>query len=215
VSDITVLVVDDQRLFAESIARVLDEAVGIGSVGIAATAAEAREAAARTEPDVVLMDFRLPDGNGIDAASAILDARPATKVIMLTAAEDESIFLRAIEAGCAGFLTKDQAIDELEDAVRTVHAGDPLIRHDTLARVLRNARATSTNGHTRPLTDRELQVLEFMASALTPRQIARRLHLSEKTVRNYVQGILVKLGCHSKLEAVLVATRRGIIPPVS
>ena len=214
-SDIAVLVVDDQLLFAQSIARILDDAAGIRSVGVAATAAEAREAAARTEPDVVLMDFRLPDGNGIDAASDILDARPATKVIMLTAAEDESIFLRAIEAGCAGFLNKDRAIDELEDAVRTVYAGDPLIRHDTLARMLRHARATSTNGHTRSLTERELQVLELMASALTPRQIARRLHLSEKTVRNYVQGILVKLDCHSKLEAVLVATRRGIIPPVS
>ena len=208
---IDVLVVDDQKLFADLVARVLGDAGDINVVAIAGSVAEACAAAREYPADVVLMDFRLPDGNGTDAVRQILAESPETKVIMVTASEDEAVFLSAMEAGCAGFLTKSLALDDLEESVRAIAGGDALIAASMLTRVLstvtRDGRGTS-----RPdLSPRELEILQLTAQALTNAQIAANLHLSVKTVRNHLQNILWKLESHSKLEAVTVATRRGLV----
>ena len=208
---IGVLVVDDQRLFADLVARVLNDAEGIDVVGVAGSVAEACEAARRHTPDVALMDFRLPDGNGTDAVRQILSEFPETKVVMVTASEDEAVFLSAIEAGCAGFVTKSRALDDLEDAVRAVAEGESLIDASMLFRVLASVRSDRRNSGRSDLSPREFEILQLTARALTNPQIAEQLHLSVKTVRNHLQNILWKLESHSKLEAVTVATRRGLI----
>ena len=130
---------------------------------------------------------------------------------MVTASEDEAVFLSAIEAGCAGFLTKSRALDDLEDAVRAVAEGESLIGASMLARVLASVRSDGRVSSRPELSPREFEILQLTARALTNPQIAETLHLSVKTVRNHLQNILWKLGSHSKLEAVTVATRRGLI----
>jgi len=208
---IDVLIVDDQKLFADLLARVLDDADDIRVVAIAGTVADGCAAAREYPADVVLMDFRLPDGNGTDAVRQILAESPETKVIMVTASEDESVFLSAMEAGCAGFLKKSSALDDLENSVRAAAGGEALIPASTLTRVLATI-ATDGRGTVRPdLSPRELEILQLTAQALTNAQIAENLHLSVKTVRNHLQNILWKLESHSKLEAVTVATRRGLV----
>jgi len=209
--EIRVLIVDDQRLFADLLKRVLDDAEGITVVGVAETAVMGYAMARRQSPDVVLMDYQLPDGNGAQATANLLGVKPDTKVVMVTASDDESVFLAAIEAGCAGVITKSSALDDLEEAVRTVASGEALISADMLARVLaRVGRERGRRGNA-DLSPREVEILELTARALTNPQIAEELHLSVKTVRNHMQNILWKLDSHSKLEAVAVASRRGLV----
>jgi DNA-binding NarL/FixJ family response regulator len=180
-------------------------------LGVAGTVAEAVELARQRPADVVLMDFKLPDGNGSDAVRQILSESPETKVVMVTASEDEHVLLSAIEAGCAGFLTKSNALDDLEEAVRSVAADEAFIGPWALTRVLATAKKLGRNGARPDLSPREREILELTARAMTNPQIAAELHLSVKTVRNHLQNILWKLESHSKLEAVTVATKRGLI----
>ena len=207
---IDVLIADDQVLLAQLLERVLGDAEGVRVVAVVGTAADACATARKLNPEVVLMDFRFPDGNGVQAATEILREVPDTKVVMLTAVEDDSIFLAAIQAGCSGFLTKHRALEDVEDAVRAVAGGEVLIAPDVLARVLRRVERDGADG-TAELTPRELEVLALSAEGLTNPEIARRLVLSVKTVGNHVQNILAKLDSHSKLEAVTVAARRGLL----
>jgi DNA-binding NarL/FixJ family response regulator len=208
---IRVLIVDDQRLFADLLKRVLDDAEGIDVVGVAETAVKGYAMARELAPDVVLMDYQLPDGNGVQAAANVLSVRPETNVVMVTASDDESVYLAAIEAGCSGFITKSTALDELEEAVRSVAAGEALISARMLARVLAQAKPPRTQQAKVDLSPREVEILALTARALTNPQIAEELHLSVKTVRNHMQNILWKLDSHSKLEAVAVASRRGLV----
>jgi len=208
---IRVLIVDDQRLFADLLKRVLDDAEGIEVVGVADTAVRGYALARRHSPDVVLMDYQLPDGNGAQATANVLGVKPETKVVMVTASDDESVFLTAIEAGCAGFLSKSSALDDLENAVRAVAAGEALISATMLSRVLGSVRRDRGGRANADLSPREVEILELTARALTNPQIAEELHLSVKTVRNHMQNILWKLDSHSKLEAVAVASRRGLV----
>jgi DNA-binding NarL/FixJ family response regulator len=209
---VRVLIVDDQRLFADLLKHVLDDADGIEVVGVAETAVKGYAMARERAPDVVLMDYHLPDGNGAQATANVLGVRPDTKVVMVTASDDESAFLAAIEAGCSGFIKKTSALEELEAAVRAVAAGEALISPEMLARVLAQAQRQRRSRQAKiDLSPREIEILELTAQALTNPQIAERLHLSVKTVRNHVQNILWKLGSHSKLEAVTVASRRGLV----
>jgi DNA-binding NarL/FixJ family response regulator len=209
--DIRVLIVDDQRLFADLLKQVLEDADGIRVVGVAETAAQGCAMAREHDPDVVLMDYKLPDGNGAKATADVLAVKPDTKVVMVTASEDESVFLAAMEAGCSGFIRKSSALEDLEDAVRSTAAGEALISPAMLARVLSRVRQQRGRHAKSDLSQRESEILALTAKALTNPQIAEQLHLSVKTVRNHVQNILWKLDSHSKLEAVAVASRRGLV----
>jgi len=205
-----VLLVDDHEMFAQGLARLLEVEDDITVVGTASGAHDAREAVLREPPDIVLMDYRLADGDGAEATAMIKAESPMTKVVMLTAVSDDAVLLAAIEAGCSGFVSKTNAVEEVVAAVRAAHAGEALISPAMLARLLPKLRRSSEPSGAE-LTSRELEVLTLLAEGLANQAIAEKLTVSVHTVRNHVQNILTKLKAHSKLEAVAIAVRRGLI----
>jgi DNA-binding NarL/FixJ family response regulator len=207
---IRVLIVDDHAMFAESLARLLGDEEGIEVVGVAANSAHGLELVDRLSPTVVLLDYRMPDLDGVETAAAIKAMDPSSMVVMLTGAEDDRVLLGAIDAGCSGFLTKDRAASEVARAVRAAASGEALISPAQLARLLPRLSSKRTEVGT-DLTRRELELLTHLARGSSNKTIASELHLSLNTVRNYVQSVLTKLGAHSKLEAVSTAVREGII----
>jgi DNA-binding NarL/FixJ family response regulator len=155
------------------------------------------------------MDHDLPDGNGIDGARTVLAALPEAKVLILTGStRGVTLLPRALDAGCCGYITKDRGLDDLVTAVRSAHAGDMVVPHDLMARVIA---AQRPGGRGEQVTDREMDVLRLMATGRTSSDIAAELHLSTNTVRHHVQAVLQKLAAHSKLEAVAIALRSGLI----
>jgi len=207
---IRVLLVDDHEIFAESISRVLASTSGMRVVGWASTVAESTKLARAYDPDVVLMDFELPDGSGIEATEQIKLLRPLAKVVMLTGRTDQHSLARAIAAGCAGFVTKIESTDILIETIRAAYAGDETTGVIDLRPALGQLRPTS-RGLGATLAPRETEVLALMADGLVNKEIAQRLNLSLNTVRNHVQSVLTKLNVHSKLEAVATGVREGIV----
>ena len=207
---IRVLIVDDHRVFVESLARLLADESDIVVVGTASGVTEALRVSSALDPDVFLVDYVLPDGDGVHLATELRHRHPTAMVVMLTSMADDRVLLAAIDAGCAGFLTKDRAASEVVDAVRTVAAGEALVSPDLLARLLPRL-SQKRQSRRFDLTDRESQLLGLMAEGGANKAIAKELNLSVNTVRNYVQSVLSKLGAHSKLEAVAIAVREGLV----
>jgi DNA-binding NarL/FixJ family response regulator len=208
---IRVVILDDHQMFSESVARLLGAEHDVEVVAVAATMSTALTAVAAEAPDVAVVDYLLPDGDGVEAARQILAASPSTRVLMLTGLADEDVLAAAIEAGCAGFVTKDRALQELLVAVRLVHAGDAYVPPRLLAALLPRF-GRERRGLGSDLSSREREILGLVAQGLGNKAIAAELVLSVHTVRNHVQNVLTKLQAHSKLEAVAVATREGVLP---
>jgi DNA-binding NarL/FixJ family response regulator len=206
---IRVLIVEDHRMFSQALRMALDETDDIAVTAAVGTTQEGVEAARTTRPDVVLMDYRLPDGDGVDAARKIKSDRPETKVVILTAVSDDSVLSEAIQAGCSGYLTKGHTLDELILAVRAAYNGEALISPAMLSRLLDRLSDRSRPGS--DLTARETEVLRLLAEGLSNQAIAKQLDIRLATVRNHVQSVIEKLHAHSKLEAVAVAVRLGLI----
>lgn len=207
---IDVVIVDDHTMFAQSLARLMDLEPGLRVVGVGSHGADAGRLVDQHRPRVLLLDFDMPDETGVEIARRVRVAHPDTMVVMVTGSSDDTTLLAAIEAGCSGFLTKDRAAADVATAVRAAAAGEALISPAQLARLLPRL----TRGHRDSkdvVSERELQVLEMMATGSSNREIAAELFLSVNTVRNHVQSILTKLDAHSKLEAVAIAVRRGLI----
>jgi DNA-binding NarL/FixJ family response regulator len=207
---IRIMVVDDHQLLTQSLLIVLEEEADFEVVATASTVAEALTMARRHRPDVVLMDYRLPDGHGTDAARLLREENPDVKVVMLTGFPDDAILVAAIEAGCSGYITKESAVAEAISAVRAAHAGEALISPSMLVRLLPKLRR-DYRGVGATLTERELEVLNLLAQGQQNQAVADQLYLSVNTVRKHVQSILSKLNAHSKLEAVAIAVREGMI----
>jgi DNA-binding NarL/FixJ family response regulator len=207
---ISVLIVDDHRMFAESLARLLAAEDDIEVTGVATSAVAAFALVAQRPPQVVIVDYQLPDQDGLQIVTELKRSSPDLIVLMLSGVIDESVLLSAIEAGCIGFLTKDRAAAEVAAAVRAAAAGESLISPVLLARLLARLNH-SADGVGADLTDRERQILGLLAAGQSNAVIAAELFLSVNTVRNYVQAVLTKLNVHSKLEAVATAVREGII----
>lgn len=208
------LIVDDHDMFADSLRLALSAQPDFQVVGTAGTLVQAKNMVATTTPDVVLLDHHLPDGLGVDAIADLRAIRPESYIVVLTAAADDSMLVAATEAGCAGFILKTSPLDELVSAVRTAAAGEIMVSSDLLSRLLHRLH----HQYDKPaddLTSREREILQLIAEGLTNGAIATRLFISVNTVRNHVQSILIKLGAHSKLEALSVAIRDGIIDPPS
>jgi DNA-binding NarL/FixJ family response regulator len=205
-----VLIVDDHRMFAESLSRLLSDEDRISVLGVATTGEEALEITQREQPDVVLMDYQLPDRDGVAVTEEIKRRHPGVMVVMLTGLGDDRLLLAAIEAGCSGFLTKDRAAAEVAEAVRSAAAGEALISPTLLARLLPKLNRTHRSIGA-DLTEREREILALLARGWSNKQIAADLYLSLNTIRNHIQSVLKKLDSHSKLEAVSTAVREGII----
>ncbi|MFD0206829.1 MULTISPECIES: response regulator [Saccharothrix] len=204
-SDVRVVVVDDQQLIRESIAALLDLQPGITVVGTAGDGRDAVALVAETDPDVVLMDVRMPVVDGIEALGLLRGGR--ARVVMLTTFDDEEYVVRALKAGASGYLLKDRPAVELASAVRLAHSG--VVQFDPAAA----ARLASALGTPRPdgLTEREVDVLRLLAGGRTNREIAGRLHVSEGTVKNHVSRILGRLGLRDRTQAAVYARDRGLI----
>lgn len=195
---------------AESLRLLLGSAPDIEVIGITGTAAAGVAETVRLRPDVVLMDYQLPDGDGVIAAKQIVAGLHAAVVMLTASGDDDELALRALEAGCAGFVSKGDGVKALIAAIRAPHAGEMLINPSMLARLL-----PRVGGPAKPisagLTSRELEVLGLMALGCADREIAERLFISAHTARKHVQNTVRKLGAHSKLEAVMIAVRGHII----
>ncbi len=209
---ITVVLVDDHQMFVESLASLLFRVPGISVVAAATNGAEARAAVRARRPDVVLMDYELPDGRGTDLAAEIVAENASTRVVMLTATDDGNVVAAAIAAGCSGYVTKDRAADDVVTAVRLAHAGELVMPPPaSLSHLRSQVGSDGSGGEEARISKRELEVLQLMAEGLTTAAMAARLFVSSHTVRNHVQHILAKLGAHSKLEAVSIAVRSGLL----
>ncbi len=205
-----ILLVEDHQMVAQGIVELVGAEPDLDVVAVEATVAGATDAAARLRPDVVLMDYRLPDGDGVEATRRIREVAPASAVVMVTSVASENVLLGAIDAGCAAFVLKDSPMQDVIDAARAAGRGEAVIAPSLLARLLPRLRRTAAAPPT-TLTEREQQVLELLVEGLSSQAIADRLFLSMNTVRNHVQNILVKLGAHSRLEAVATAVKTGLV----
>lgn len=203
---IRLLLVDDHEMVAEGLGRVLELEDDIDVIATANSAGESIAAATEHLPDVILMDYRLPDGDGISAAARIKIEHPDTKIVLLTGSDDPDALRRAVDAGCLGYLEKTRSVDDLVAAVRIAATGHVVISVDDLTKI-----STGTRRDVARLTKREREILFLIAEGLSNKSIAERLVLSVHTVRTHVQTILAKLGAHSKLEALAIAKRRNLL----
>jgi DNA-binding NarL/FixJ family response regulator len=205
---VRVLVVDDQRLVRDGIASVLALQEGIDVVGAASDGAGALAEVARLLPDVVLMDVRMPGTDGVTATAELRVAHPEIRVLMLTTFDDAEYVLAAVRTGACGYLLKDTPAGDLARAVRLAAAG--IDQYDPAAvRRLAAALPGEPPAATPPLSAREVDVLRLLATGASNREIARRLYLSEGTVKNHVSSILTRLGLRDRTQAALHAQEQG------
>ncbi|WP_341924316.1 response regulator transcription factor [Nocardioides psychrotolerans] len=208
-----VLVVDDHEVLATSLAHVLDAEPDLVTVGVAGSLERARALIPTCAPGVILLDHRLPDGDGADAIGELLALRPSAQVVMLTASAADHVLVKALEAGASGFVSKTRSLAELTSAVRAAAAGEAVISPELLARLLPRLHR-SGRPRANDLTEREREVLGLLSGGLSNAAIAAELTVSVHTVRNHIANLSAKLGAHSKLEALSIAVRDGLLPGV-
>jgi DNA-binding NarL/FixJ family response regulator len=205
----TVLVVDDHVVFAQLVERALSHEPDLTCVGVASSLAEARRLCAVHRPDVVIMDVRLQDGDGIEGAAELVAAYPDLRVVVLSAFIDARLMQRAARAGATALQAKDGELEDLLDAIRYAEPGS-LAVHPRLLHQLVNSDPPSTTP-TPTLTQREHEVLRMLAAGHDLGVISRELSISINTCRGHVKSLLAKLGAHSQLQAVVIAMRAGLI----
>jgi DNA-binding NarL/FixJ family response regulator len=205
--------VDDHDLFRRGLRELLEEQ-GIRVIGEAATAEDGVALATRARPDVVVMDLNLPRRSGIEATRDLVAAVPATRVLVLTVAADERSVLDALIAGASGYLLKNATIEEIAAGVQATARGEafvsPRIAHHVLARLRGQAGPGDAAAGEETLSERELEILCLVAEGCDNDQIAERLFLSPRTVKNHVSSILAKLDVDNRVQAAVYAVRKGI-----
>jgi DNA-binding NarL/FixJ family response regulator len=223
VQRIRVLLVDDQRLMREGLRTLLELHADMHVVGEAADGVEAElfikaRAAADLQPQVVLMDLRMPRLDGVGATARIKRQWPTIQVLVLTTFDDDDLVFRSIDAGASGYLLKDVGSDALADAVRSASRGDAPLQPSVARKILSRLRtpaplaeaAPATLPLTESLSDRELAVLRLLGRGAANREIAEALALTEGTVKNYISAILAKTGMHDRTQAALYAVRHNL-----
>lgn len=206
---IRVAIVEDHAMVAEGLAAALTADPGLIVVGTAGTVRDGVTMVAELKPDVVLMDLLLPDGDGAAATQSIRDVAPRTCVVLITSASGDDIIGRAIEAGCSGLLSKTEPVATVRSAIHRAGAGEAVFAAEDLLGLV--GRLSSSSAISASLTEREREVLELLAAGTTTQMIANTLVLSLHTVRNHVRNVMMKLGAHSRLEAVAIALREGLV----
>jgi len=203
------LIVEDHPMVAEGLARVLDAEDGVEVVATAATAADGISRARTSRPDVAVVDQCLPDGYGTELALQLRAELPDTAVVIMSALDEEAVVTDAVDAGCAGLVSKNRGAPDLIRAVRAAAAGEAFLSADALRALTMRKEAPAQPGS--DLTSREIEVLQCLADGLSNHDIARRLYLSPNTVGNHLQRAMAKLGAHSKLQALVIGVRLGVV----
>jgi two-component system, NarL family, response regulator DevR len=205
---IRIYLVDDHEVVRRGLKDLLEAEDDIDVVGDAGTAGMALAGIAATQPDVAVLDVRLPDGNGVEVCREVRTRDPGIACLMLTSFGDDEALFDAIMAGAAGYLLKDVKGQDLVDAVRRVAAGDSLLDPTLTGKVLeRLRRGDEEDPRLASLSDQERRILGHIAEGMTNRQIAEQMHLAEKTVKNYVSNLLAKLGMQRRTEAAVFYTQ--------
>ena len=204
-----ILIIEDHQVVAEGLAALIGDQKDMTVVGHTGSVAESVARAAELKPDVVLIDFRLTDGNGADAAAGIRQVRADTKVIFLTREDSDAARFAALEAGASAFIHKSRAAQDVVDAIRTVADGGSLFTPRTIAQLLNSRR--EVEAQLERLTPREKEVLRMMADGTSSREIASKLGISYTTVRTHIRSLGSKLGVHSKLEAIVKGRELALV----
>jgi len=224
-ASIRVLIADDQRVVRDGLSMLVALIDGVQVVGAASDGGEALMLAEECHPDVVLMDLRMPGVDGITATAQLRQRVPAARVLVLTTYADDATILPALRAGALGYLTKDASAEQIEAAIRAVHAGqthlDPAVQEHLVAAVTSRAPEASEAPEDRVhpqqlpagLTTREAEVLTLLASGLTNTEIAQRLFVSNATVKTHINRIFAKTGVRGRAEAVRYAYQTGLASP--
>lgn len=207
-----VLIADDQTLFRSGLARLLDVDDRVSVVGEAVDGADAVRLALSLKPDVVLMDIKMPNLDGIEATRRIISENPKIKVLMLTTFEADNHVIQALKAGASGYVLKDSQAGAIVSSVLAVVAGERVMASAVANRVLEMLTgATTPKEFYDGLTAREVEILKMLATGMANKQIAYKLGISEKTVRNHVSNMYEKLGIYDRAQAVLYAVRKGLV----
>src|SRR6478672_4413371 len=205
---IRVFLLDDHEIVRRGVRELLESNDDIEVVGEAATAADGLARIPSAQPDVAVLDMRLPDGNGVEVCREIRSREPQVQCLILTSYSDDEALFDSIMAGAAGYLLKQIKGTDLVDAVRRVAAGQSLLDPEVTNRVLERLRkGPEEDERISRLTDQERKILDLIAQGLTNRQIAERMFLAEKTVKNYVSNVLAKLGMNRRTQAAAYAVR--------
>lgn len=212
---IRVLLCDDQEVVLEGLRTILKASPGVEVVGLAHNGAEALEMAGQLKPDVVLMDLKMPVMNGIQATQRIRAQHPQVRVLVLTTYDDDEWLFDAVRSGAAGYLLKDTPREKLVAALEGTAAGqtyvDPNVAGKLFSQVAQSAPPAPDRALLQALSERELEVLRWLARGLNNVDIAQRLYLSEGTVKNHVSAIFTKLGVADRMQAALLALRAGLV----
>ena len=211
-ASVRVLIADDQTLFRVGLARLLEEDERVKIVGQAGDGVEAVKLAGSLKPDVVLMDLKMPNLDGIEATRQIVAAYPGVKVLLLTTFEADNHVIQALKAGASGYILKDSRPDSIVSSLLAVMAGERVMASAVANRVLEMLTGTTTPKEFYDgLTGREIEILKLLAGGMANKQIAYKLKISEKTVRNHVSNMYEKLNIYDRSQAVLYAVRKGLV----
>lgn len=212
VAVIRVLIADDQNLFRSGLAHLLEVDSRVRVVGQAVDGLDAIKKVGALKPDVVLMDLKMPGLDGIEASRRIIAEHPQTKILILTTFETDSYVLQALRAGASGYVLKDSQVQAIVSSIVAVMSGERVMASAVANRVIDMLSGTSTPKEFYDgLTAREVEILKLIAIGQANKQIARRLDISEKTVRNHVSNMYEKLQIYDRSQAVLYAVRKGLV----
>lgn len=207
---IQILIADDHAIVRRGLRTLIETEPGMEVVGEAADGNQAVSKALALKPDVILMDLVMPLKSGIDAIVEIKDEQPDVRILVLTSFGTDDIVFPAIKAGALGYLIKDTSPEELLQSIRAVYQGKPSLHPDIAVKLMGEIKKTSEPPSAKPLSDRELEVLKYVASGLANQNIAEKLGISDRTVGTHVSNILAKLHLANRTQATLYAIQRGI-----